>query len=107
MSNDEPTPIRRDQFDQVDQAIDDVEARAEAERVAIRPAPMVEVPVVIESTRRPVILTVPLDLTQAELLEVIGWMAARLRGHIARTALPDSGLVDLTGSPLPTLRPVE
>lgn len=64
--------------DQIDQAI----------AAADRPAPLelVEVPILIASTGRPAVVGIPIDVTEAEVLELVGWIASSLRKHLAANA---------------------
>lgn len=67
--------------DQVDQAI----AATEPTQA---PLAMAEIPVLLQSTGRPAVLGVPEDITDAEVMELTGWMLTKLRGHIAANLRP-------------------
>ena len=43
---------------------------------------MEQLNVTIGSTGRPLVIAFPTDMTEPELLEVVGWMATALRGHV-------------------------
>lgn len=97
MTDDEPTPIRPDQ---VARAIDAVDA---AETAAQGPIPgMAEIPVLIQSTGRPAVLVVPLDITEAEVLGLASWVCKGMLQHIAANLVGGrpSPIVDALGLPL-------
>jgi hypothetical protein len=51
----------------------------------------VEVPILISSSGRPAVLSIPIDVTDAELLELVGWLtlpAGGLRSRLAATRGP-------------------
>lgn len=79
--------------DRVDAAIAAAEAPGPIE-VELR-----QFPVVISSTGRPAVLAVPPDLSESELLELMGWMAVYVRGELARARQPLAGRLIV-----PTLR---
>jgi hypothetical protein len=70
--------------DQIDQAIRSIAPPPPAE-ATLR---MVEVPVQITSTGRPVILVLPADLTPAEIMDLTGWMLTGLLTHLDDQAQP-------------------
>lgn len=61
--------------DKVDQAI--AAADAAATQVA-----MIEIPVQIASTGRPAQIVIPKDMTDAELVELTGWMLTAVAGQL-------------------------
>jgi hypothetical protein len=63
---------------------------------------MEQMQVTISSTGRPFIVAFPTDMTDAELLEVIGWAGTTLRGHLAANrAKTAGGRIQIVGR-LPT-----
>jgi hypothetical protein len=56
---------------------------------------MEQVTVTIATTNRPVQIAYPLDMSDAELLEFVGWLSVQLRIHLAqrRAARPESRIV--------------
>jgi hypothetical protein len=79
------TPSRRSMADLIDQAI---AAAAEPQTVQL-----IEVKVQISSTGRPVIMAVPVDLTDAEIIELGAFVLVGLRLHIARQLGPASRII--------------
>jgi hypothetical protein len=72
--------------DKLDQAI---AAAAMPERLAVQ---------ITLSTRRVVVVDVPVDVSQGEILELVGWLASTLEGHIAASlstsiAVPRRGII--------------
>lgn len=43
---------------------------------------VVEIPVTLSSSGRPAIVTLPADATDAELVDLAGWLLTRVRAHI-------------------------
>lgn len=76
-------------------------ARARADREASTPASppqpatqavaMEQLTVTISSTGRPFAVAIPADMTDGELLEVVGWMGTALRQHIAARRMQTAG----------------
>jgi hypothetical protein len=50
---------------------------------APRPVEMENRKVIIGSTGRPVLIAHPVDMTDAELFELVGWLVVALRGELA------------------------
>lgn len=71
--------------DPIDQAIAAAAAPATVQ--------LVEVKVQISSTGRPVIMAVPVDLDDGEIIELAAFVLVGLRPHIARTTSPASRLI--------------
>lgn len=72
-------------------ALADRQANAKPDEPAAPPAvPIEQITITIASTGRPLLLGIPVGMTESELLEVIGWMGTALRQHLiaqrARTA---------------------
>lgn len=61
--------------DKVDEAIAGVEHAAEVESVL---ATLEQFPVVISGTGRPMVIAVPPDMSLAEVMELVGWVATNL-----------------------------
>lgn len=78
-------------MDPVDQAI--------AAAAEMQPITLEQRELTIASTGRPFVLAFPPDMTEAELFEVVGWMANNLRIHLAqrRQSAPAARLVLPTG----------
>lgn len=74
----------------------------EAIAAAAQPTPpqMAQIPLIIESTGRPAIIAVPLDVTDLEVMELCSWMLKTLRPHIAENLRPAAGLIIARGMPL-------
>lgn len=62
--------------DQIDGAIAATETRT---------VEMIEIPVTIASTGRPFKVAVPVDMTDAELVEATGWILTQLAAHLRTT----------------------
>lgn len=76
--------------DPIDQAI----AAADAKMPEL-----IQVPVRISSTGRPVILAVPEDLTDVEVIELGSFILVGLRRHIAASKQQASGIIVARGMP--------
>ena len=63
-------------------------AIAEADKPTVQ---MEQLQVTISSTGRPFIVMFPSDMTDAELLEVIGWQGTALRGHLVEKRAKTAG----------------
>jgi hypothetical protein len=63
--------------DQLDAAI----AATEGQKAVVQ---MEQINVTIASTGRPFAIGIPMDMTEPELLEVIGWMSTNLRIHLGQ-----------------------
>lgn len=59
--------------DKIDQAI----AEAELPQVEV-----IEIPVTLSSSGRPAVLAIPKDATDAELVDLAGWMLTIVRQHV-------------------------
>lgn len=81
--------------DPIDQAIASVAADE-------RTVEMVDVPVVIACSGRPVVVSLPVDCSDQEIIELAAWLLLRVRGAIAAAGVgPNaqrSGLVVARGS---------
>jgi hypothetical protein len=67
---------------------------------ATDPAPeptLIQVPIVIASTGRPVVVLVPPDLSDAETIELAAYLLTGLRPHIAASLGPPSPLIVARG----------
>lgn len=71
--------------DQVDQAIA-AAAIAEAEQ------PVIEIPVQMASSRRMAAVLIPPDATDAELVDLAGWLLTTVRAHV-RASRPTSPII--------------
>jgi len=61
--------------------MDDLD-KAIAAEAAPQAVPMVQAQVTISSTGRPFQIAVPADLTDSEMVEIVGWMTTSLRKQI-------------------------
>ena len=59
-------------------------------------------PITIASTGRPFVLSLPEHMTEAELFEVIGWMATGLRAAIVKEQEQRRPSIILARGPLPS-----
>lgn len=79
--------------DKVDEAIAKVETPPDVKAMAEQLSKLVQLQININSTGRIVMLAVPPDLTEPELLEFIGWSANPIGG--LRAALPQKSAIQI------------
>lgn len=72
--------------DLVDEAIAATDA-------AERQVAMIRIPVQLSTTGRPAAIDLPADASDAELVDLAGWILTALRAHIAATSRPTSRLI--------------